>query len=362
MVAEGHGVQPFFSIGVPTYNRHKLLRETLQSVLSQSFGDFEIIVGNDYQAEVLTGEMLGITDPRIRFMNHPRNLRETGNMNALLHLATGRYFTWLFDDDLHEPDYLLTAYQFLAHNNLPPALFSSFKLLRGNDPFLPRKVTTYKSCLLTGQEFLTKYFAGRVKIVSTSGLFETVKLREIVGGVEELCPSAIGLYSEYLFLAKCALLDRIAYLDSPFVVMRFHSESWSQTNLELHKYLHAGQTLVQRCSQIFRYPSLSGNLGSNLLGICKIHLYTYAYKSARFEMDQSGLGVRGAYRAIALYYEAAMATKGSFTIETGLSAAPPVFIMTQVRHTFLIIAWFAVFRVRRLFPGFLRLTRSFTPQ
>jgi glycosyltransferase involved in cell wall biosynthesis len=81
--------RPFFSIGVTTYNRHELLRETLNSILAQSFTDFEVIVGNDYTQEVLTGEMLGITDPRIRFVNHPRNLREVGNMNALLEMAKG---------------------------------------------------------------------------------------------------------------------------------------------------------------------------------------------------------------------------------------------------------------------------------
>ena len=49
-------------------------------------------------------------DPRIRFVNHPTNLREVGNMNALLREATGRYFTWLFDDDLYEPGFLKAAY------------------------------------------------------------------------------------------------------------------------------------------------------------------------------------------------------------------------------------------------------------
>ena len=52
--------QPFFSIGITAYNRHDLLREALGSILSQGFDDFEVIVGNDYQAEKLTREMFGI--------------------------------------------------------------------------------------------------------------------------------------------------------------------------------------------------------------------------------------------------------------------------------------------------------------
>ena len=39
---------PFFSIGVTTYNRKELLKQTLISIINQTFTDFEVIVGNDY--------------------------------------------------------------------------------------------------------------------------------------------------------------------------------------------------------------------------------------------------------------------------------------------------------------------------
>jgi len=62
--------QPFFSLGVTTYNRKTMLLEYLSSILGQTFSDFELIVGNDYIKENISTELVGVHDPRIRFVNH----------------------------------------------------------------------------------------------------------------------------------------------------------------------------------------------------------------------------------------------------------------------------------------------------
>ncbi len=294
--------QPFFTIGVPTYNRHDMLRETLNSILDQGFTDFEVIVGNDYTDEVLTGEMLGIADPRIRFVNYPHNLREVGNMNALLEMASGRYFTWLFDDDLYEPDFLRTAHDCLVKTDFPPALFPSFRMMKVQERFQPQKITCSTITELTGREFLRRYSANRPEIGSTCGMFDTSALRAKVGGVEELCSSAIGIYCEYLFLVKCALLGRIVYIDAPFYVYRRHADSWSETNLELETHLAAGRELIQRSGEVLRNPALVDDYSVNLQKICYIHIITFAYKAARVEFARSKFGVGTAYRAIARHW------------------------------------------------------------
>ncbi|MFA4853438.1 MAG: glycosyltransferase, partial [Bacteroidales bacterium] len=77
-------LKPLFSIGVPTYNRKDLLKQTLLSILEQSFADFEVIVGNDFPDETISAESLGIDDRRVRFINNKQNLGELENMNSLL--------------------------------------------------------------------------------------------------------------------------------------------------------------------------------------------------------------------------------------------------------------------------------------
>ena len=317
MVAEAGTRQPFVTIGVPTYNRHDFLRETLRSILNQSFTDFEVIVGNDYTAEILTSEMLGITDPRIRFVNHPRNLREVGNMNALLDLATGRYFTWLFDDDLYEPNFLQTAHDCLVKTGFPPAFFSSFRMLWGTEVYTPRAIPFRQMQVLSGREFLRSYAPARPEVVSTCGLFDTAQLRAVVGGVEELCASAIGVYCEYLFLVRSALLERMVCVDSPLVLFRIHPESWSESASEYAKYVEAGGELLRRCAETLRHPSLLADFNADLLMICEQHLFTIAHRSAKIEAASRKYGVFALCRAVARYGKEARSTRENFIRQGG---------------------------------------------
>jgi glycosyltransferase involved in cell wall biosynthesis len=298
MQSERDPGRPFFSIGVPTFNRHELLRETLSSIVVQDFADFEVIVGNDYTGEVLAGEMLGIDDRRIRFVNHPRNLREVGNMNALLAAARGRYFTWLFDDDLFEAGWLRTAHEVLVREEeRPAALFPRYRVLQGEEPYRAREVDPGAVRRYTGRDFLGDFFRRRLDVISTTAFFETERFREMVGGVEELCDSAVGLYCEYLLLVKCALLGEIACIDAPYVVFRAHADSWGASNTEVHKYLEGGERLVRRCSEVLHHPDLREDLTRNLLGIGKIHLSKLCFAAMRSEAATPGFGLGAVGRA-----------------------------------------------------------------
>lgn len=293
-------MKPFFSIGVPTFNRHDLLRETLDSILAQDFADFEVVVGNDYTAEMLSGEMLGITDPRIRFVNHPVNLREVGNMNALLGAARGRYFTWLFDDDLFEPGFLSAAHATLTGQGCPPALFPRYRVLEDGAPCVAAEVAPGAVNHYSGREFLANYFSGRLEVISTTAFFATELFRETVGGVEELCDSAVGLYCEYLLLVKCALLGEILCVDAPYVVFRAHAESWGASNTELHKYLQGGERLVLRSAAVLRHPDLRPELERSLLGLSRIHLTKLCFVAMRAEAAAPTFSVAAVGRALAI--------------------------------------------------------------
>src|SRR4051812_39807614 len=97
---------PQITIGITTYNRIGYLRECVNSLLASSYQDFEIIIGNDYVQQTLQCSDIGVTDPRVRILNHPVNLGELGNLKALLNAARGEYFTWQADDDYYSPRFL----------------------------------------------------------------------------------------------------------------------------------------------------------------------------------------------------------------------------------------------------------------
>ena len=96
--------EPTFSIGIPTYNRIELLKQTIQSILDQTWEDYEVIIVNDFIDKPLSFEDIGILDKRLKIINNINNLGEAANLNFILSQAKGKYFTWQFFDILLHTD------------------------------------------------------------------------------------------------------------------------------------------------------------------------------------------------------------------------------------------------------------------
>lgn len=97
---------PLISIGIPTYNRSGLLRQAIQSVLQQSYQDFEIVVSDDCSPDDTADVVASFHDSRIRYHRTAANLRPPRNWNECVRLAHGEFFALLPDDDVYCPDYL----------------------------------------------------------------------------------------------------------------------------------------------------------------------------------------------------------------------------------------------------------------
>lgn len=93
---------------MPLYNAEKFLRETLDSLLAQTFDDFEIIISDnastDGTASICQSYMS--KDSRIRYFRNETNLGAAFNYNRTFELSSGKYFKWAAGDDLCAPDYL----------------------------------------------------------------------------------------------------------------------------------------------------------------------------------------------------------------------------------------------------------------
>lgn len=106
-------VAPFFTVVIPTYNRGALIRRTLDSVLGQSFRDFEVVVV-DNKSEDDTVEVLRpyVESGAIRFLQNERNYERAYSRNRGFELARGRYITLLDSDDILYPDCLRSAHDY----------------------------------------------------------------------------------------------------------------------------------------------------------------------------------------------------------------------------------------------------------
>ncbi|MBI4349900.1 MAG: glycosyltransferase [Elusimicrobia bacterium] len=258
--------KPLFTIGVPTYNRKELLKQALLSLLGQSFTDFEIIVGNDFTGEVLTPENTGIADPRVRFLNHERNLGELGNVNSLLEAARGRYFTCQFDDDLAAPSFLEEVRSALAEFGYPACAFTSYSLVFGTDAHKFGKSSGGRAELLTGRDFLRGYLSGRLPAMGFNGVYETAYLKK-EGGARRLAEGPIAVYSEYLLLLRAGLLPEVAYINSPLVASRIHGNSWSTATRDAELFKQAGLNLVRAGVGVLSGGGLENDFRGNIRSV-----------------------------------------------------------------------------------------------
>jgi glycosyltransferase involved in cell wall biosynthesis len=269
---------PFFSIGVTTYNRPELLKQTLASIITQTFVNFEIIVGNDYIQEPLSADLLGIRDPRIRFVNHPQNLGEALNMNTLLDLSQGRYFTWQCDDDLYAPNFLEEVHSALVKFNLPPCVFTSYEFIYGTSFPDAAKTLSGKGQLFSGRQFLRRYWSGKLKAMGCTGVYDKEYLKR-VGGVECLTDTSTPLYSEHLLLVRAGLLQHVAHIDEPLVKYRIHEGAWGCTATDLSLYRQASRNLVRESITVFSDPELRDDFRQNIASVLKFVVSEYFGKT-----------------------------------------------------------------------------------
>ena len=95
--------EPAVSVCVPTWNGAAYLATCLDSLLSQSFGEFEILLVDDGSSDASLEIAAGVRDARLTIHQNPRRLGLPGNWNRCLELARGRLVKFLFQDDSLAP-------------------------------------------------------------------------------------------------------------------------------------------------------------------------------------------------------------------------------------------------------------------
>ena len=130
---------PRLSIGLPVYNGDAFLADAIDSLLAQTFRDFELIIADNAstdKTEAICRER-ATRDPRVRYIRHDVNLGATRNFNYVFEVARGAYFKWAAHDDKYEPSYLARCVEALdGHADVVLAL-SRLTDIDENDHLLP---------------------------------------------------------------------------------------------------------------------------------------------------------------------------------------------------------------------------------
>jgi glycosyltransferase involved in cell wall biosynthesis len=121
---------PQISVLIPTYNYARYLPEAIESVLNQTFTDFELIIADDRSPDN-TAEVVQpyLKDPRVRFVRHEQNLGMVNNWNYCLAQAKGEYVKYLFGDDKLCDTHALAELLSMLRDNPSATLAASARLI-----------------------------------------------------------------------------------------------------------------------------------------------------------------------------------------------------------------------------------------
>jgi glycosyltransferase involved in cell wall biosynthesis len=106
---------PLVSIGMPVYNEEKHLEQALQSLLSQSFENFELIISDNASTD-RTSEICrsyATKDPRVRYSRMETNLGSSVNFNRVFQLSKSEYFFWASGHDTRAESFIARCVEIL---------------------------------------------------------------------------------------------------------------------------------------------------------------------------------------------------------------------------------------------------------
>lgn len=108
--------KPLISVILPVYNAELYVSESIQSVLNQSFSDFELIILNDGSTDGSERVILEFQDKRIKYVKNETNLKLIDTLNLGLKLVQGKYIARMDADDIAFPDRFEKQITFLEKN------------------------------------------------------------------------------------------------------------------------------------------------------------------------------------------------------------------------------------------------------
>ena len=187
--------KPLITTIIPTYQRPKLLKRAILSVLNQTYPNFQVCVYDNASGDE-TGEVvkeLAKKDSRVKYYCHSQNIGPVKNFNFGLSRVDTPYFSFLSDDDILLPNFYEDAFR--GFEKYPEAGFIATQTLIASDKkILDISCRDYKEMLYQPPKSLLKMTA--LGLITWTGILFKKEVRDKIGLLDEQVggPSDVDFY------------------------------------------------------------------------------------------------------------------------------------------------------------------------
>jgi glycosyltransferase involved in cell wall biosynthesis len=145
---------PLVSIIIPTYNRAVYLKEAIESVLAQTFTNFELIILDNHSTDNTPEVVSGFSDPRIKYIRHECNIRTHANWTYGIYLAQGEYISVICDDDWIASDFIKDRVCVLESDSKIVTVFGELFYFSSKSEVSQNNTDPKETIILSGPEAL----------------------------------------------------------------------------------------------------------------------------------------------------------------------------------------------------------------
>lgn len=223
---------PLVSIGMPVYNGENFIREAIDSILGQTFQDFELIISDNASTdgtEAICREYAA-KDQRIRYCRNAQNLGAAPNYNIVVTYAKGKYFKWASHDDILAPEFIEKCVEALENNPSVVLVYPRVSIIDKCGNLQKKFSPDIKLSSVEPSQRLKKYLDFTIEykdepifgVVRANALKKTHLIGKFVG-------------SDITLLGELAILGHFYEVPDYLFLRRRHSKSSVPANFEYHK-------------------------------------------------------------------------------------------------------------------------------
>jgi glycosyltransferase involved in cell wall biosynthesis len=242
---------PFFSIVISTKNRSNLISKAIQSVLDQSFSDFELIIIDNASTDNTEEIIRSFEDSRISFYKNEVDMERCFARNRGISLSNGNYICFLDSDDQYLPNHLQVLYDRISVS-FQKALFftNAYETYNFNDK-IERICPDLEDFELF--DYILTYTFNPARVAIHTDILKKYKYDEKIPGLEDLD----------LWL-RIATEHPIIQIKQRTILYNLHDESYSlsapnrfERELSLFKYVFGKEELKNKLSKRSRNRLIS---------------------------------------------------------------------------------------------------------